>query len=317
VQLSDREFSALGEEAFVEPVDSNSEGLFWVAERSFEGFDLETGVRFESTEHTPKDRTQESRSFSTSSASVGLVKPLSNELNIGVLLDYSSRAPSIEELFSNGPHLATQSFEIGDPELDEESALGLSITLKYESDAFDAQATFYHMEFDDFIFQASTGLIEDDLPVLQYLQTDASLTGIDFEAGWHLFTTAQGDIDFTVLLDLVETNVDVTGNQNLPRIPSERYGLGLAWKNNGWSAKLNYQRVGAQNDTAAFELPTPAYNNVSLRLDKRFELGGSELTAFLQGRNLTDDEQREHASFVKDFAPAPGRTIEAGVRLAF
>ena len=103
----------------------------------------------------------------------------------------------------------------------------------------------------------------------------------------------------------------------MPRIPSERYGLGLAWENNSWSAKLNYQRVGAQNDTAAFELSTPSYNDVSLRLNKRFELGGSVVTAFVQGRNLTDDEQRQHTSFVKDLAPSPGRTIEAGVRLVF
>jgi iron complex outermembrane receptor protein len=72
-----------------------------------------------------------------------------------------------------------------------------------------------------------------------------------------------------------------------------------------------------QDDTAAFELETPGYDDLRVQLSGRFELGGSELTVFVQGRNLTDDEQRNHVSFLKDYAPLPGRSVLGGVRLSF
>ena len=41
------------------------------------------------------------------------------------------------------------------------------------------------------------------------------------------------------------------------------------------------------------------------------------LTLFVEGRNLTDEEAREHASFLKDLAPLPGRNLRAGMTFAF
>lgn len=317
LQLSAREYSAIGEEAFVEPVDSDSQSVFWVGERKFENFDLETGLRLESVEHDSSVVGLDTVDFSAGSFSIGVVAPLNDGLTLSGLYDLSSRAPTVEELFSNGPHLATQSFEIGDVSLQEETVSALSFTANYRSDLFDISATAYVMDFDDFIYQAADGRVEDDLPVFLFEQDDARFTGLDIEAVIHLAQMLGGDIDLTLLYDMVDAEVDISGNQNLPRIPATRAGFGLKWQNEDWSAKFNWVHVSEQDDIADFEFLTEAYDDISLRISRRIDLGSAELDVFLHGRNLSDDEQRHHASFVKDFAPAPGRRFEAGVRVSF
>lgn len=315
IQLGEREFSALGEEAFVPPVDTESTGLFWVAQTELDSLSLELGARVESTDRTPSLSTLPNLSFSTGSASLGLIAPVSESLTLSALADYTQRAPAVEELYSNGPHLATQTFEVGDPLLDKESALGLTFTLNYQSDVFDARITAYKTDFDDYIFQAGTGEIEDDLPVLEYRQSGASFVGADFEFGFHLAELMGGDFDMTAMFDFVSADID--GGANLPRIPADRQGLSFSWDNEQWRVKLDLSHVSAQDEVAAFELPTDSYSDVSLRLTRRVEIADNKLSLFLYGRNLGDTEQREHVSFVKDFAPAPGRRIEAGVRFQF
>jgi len=322
LQLNDREFSAVGEEAFVEPVDSDTQAIFWVGERHFGEFDIETGLRFEQVDYEPTGTNDEGvpfedTGFSTFSASIGGVLQVTDALKLSALLDYSERAPTIEELYSNGAHLATQSFEIGDENLNEESVVGFTFTGQYDIGALSLSATFYAMEFDDFIYQEDTGAFEDGLRVLEYRQDDSSFVGIDFKAKLGLGQVGQGDLALNALFDIVDAEIDVSGNDNLPRIPADRFGLGLDWASEQWDVALNYVHVNSQNDTAAFELASSSYNDVSVRVSRSFAFGEDELSLFIQGRNLTDDDQRNHVSFVKDFAPAPGRTFEVGARFSF
>ncbi|RBP48925.1 TonB-dependent receptor [Arenicella xantha] len=319
VQLNDRDFSALGEEAFVPPVNTSASGLFWVGENNYSGFSVEGGVRVERVEHDPETSLSE-REYNTTSASLGVVVPQSDALTWSALLDYTERAPSIEELYSNGAHLATQTFVIGDVDLETESGAGVTLSTNYESDLFDVRASVYHTRFNDFIYQANTGLIDDELPVFAYRQVDAAFTGLDLELGVHVGHFASGDLDVTAMFDTVNADLESgSGNseQALPRIPSDRLGVGLAWSGDAFSAKLNYTYVAAQRDVAILELPTESYTDISARLSYRMDVSSTEVTVFLQGRNLGDEEQRNHTSFIKDLAPAAGRRIEAGLRFLF
>ena len=333
LQLSDREFSAVGEEAFVEPVESDTQAIFWVGERHFNSFDLETGLRFEQVDHNPTgtapgviDFVNESigeggpfsnQDFSTVSASIGGVYRASDAWTLSGLVDYSNRAPTIEELFSNGPHLATQTYEIGDQDLDEESAIGLTFTALYEVPGLRLSATAYYTEFDDFIFQQDLGFEIEGLTVLQYQQEDSTFAGIDFKADIGLGTVAQGDLGLSLLFDVVDAEIDVQGNDNLPRIPATRFGFGFNWATEKWDAKFDYVHVAAQNETAENELASSSYNDLSFRVSRDISVNGGDFNLFIQGRNLTDDDQRNHVSFVKDFAPAPGRRFEVGARFNF
>ena len=315
LQLSNRKLSLLGEEAFGPPVDTGSMGVFWVGERSFDRFAVETGARLENVEHEPASAA--GVDFTTISASLGVIVPLADNWTASVLTDYSGRAPVGEELFSNGPHLATRSFDIGDPGLDEEQALNVSATLKGSGALWSMAATFYHTRFNDFIYRAATGLEMEELPVHRFAQADATFTGFDLEVSAIVADWGDGALEVRGFFDNVTAELDVAGNGNVPLLPPDRVGVGLELTMGAFRANLDYARFSKQNSVTEHELPTEAYGDLRAHLSYGIERGGALTELYLRGKNLTDDEQRHHTSIVKDLAPAPGRTIEAGLRVRF
>ena len=311
VQLGGRKFSAIGEEAFVPLVETESSGVFWVGERSFESLDLETGVRLDRTNHDPAGG--QGTSFTTFSAGLGLVVPIGDAL-LGLHADYASRAPIAEELYSYGPHLATQSFEIGEAGLESETAVNGAATLSWGTDALELSATAYATSFADHIYQFATGDVQDDLLVSYYGQTDAVYRGLDFSASARLTAFDGGDLTWRLMFDTVAAELDLPGDDQLPRLPASRFGVGLDLDHGAVTASVDWLRVFEQDEPAAAELPTDGYND--LRVFVGVDLG-TNARIFLQGRNLTDAEQRQHTSYIKEFAPLPGRTLEAGFRLTF
>ena len=315
LQTGDQSFSVVGEEAFVPPVDTRSFGMFWVGERSFPGFQLESGVRFDRVEHDPAAGVNST--FSGVSASFGMVVPLDDEWTGTVLADYSSRAPVGEELYSNGPHFGTRSFELGDPSLGEEGAFNLSATLSRRGECWSAIGTIYRTTFTDFIFQLPTGEHREGLVVRQFQQADATFAGLDVEASVEVSAWQGGQLELNGMFDAVSASVDVPGNDNLPRIPPARVGVGAALENGPISVHVDFMRVFSQEEAAHLELETDGYNDLRAYVGWDVQAGDLSLSVYLQGKNLTDDEQRKHTSLVKDLVPEPGRTVEAGVRIRF
>lgn len=119
------------------------------------------------------------------------------------------------------------------------------------------------------------------------------------------------------MFDTVFASIDASGDRNVPRLPPRRFGLGLHLEHRSLNVDLEWTRVAAQERTSAFELPTDSYEDVRLDVGVDVPLGGREARVFVQGRNLTDADQRQHSSIIKDVAPLPGRTIEFGARIAF
>lgn len=319
LQLQDREFSAVGEEAFIAPVDSLNMGVFWVGQRDLGIGSLELGARIEEVSYEPS--ASEDTDFTAGALSAGLVLPLSDRLTGTLILDWASRAPVGEELYSDGPHLATQSFEIGDPDLDNEQVTRLSSTLRYRGDRLRLEATAYIAEFGDFIVAQQTGEEEDELPVFVYGQQDASFVGLDLAADWTAMSWQGGSLNVRGMADWVSAELDVSGNDNVPRLAPMRIGAGVDVRHGALQLGLDWLRVSAADDPAFGELATGGFDDLSLYAGWSFGPGvggdGMAVEVFLQGDNLTDDEQRHHTSFIKDTAPLPGRTVTAGIRVGF
>jgi iron complex outermembrane receptor protein len=314
VQVSTREFSALGEEAFVRPVDTQTLGVFYVGQRTFGTLGLEAGARYEHVEHEPSSGA--SRSFDLGAVSLGLIQPLGNGWTVSGQLDYSSRAPVAEELYSNGPHLATQTFEIGDVTLNEEVAANVSANLRYVSETVTFSLSTFATEFSDFIYEANTGLEMDELPVLQWTQADASFRGFEADASWSALQWSGGSLLLNAGFDSVRARLDRGYNRELPRIPPQRWRLGAILNWERASAEVAWRRVAEQDDVAFEELPTDGFDDLRIHLEYTWDLGGRLVDLFLSGRNLTDDEQRYHTSFINDLAPQPGRTVEVGLQIS-
>ncbi len=314
-QLSGRDYRAFGEEANTPPVETFRWGAFWVGERDFSDFQLESGLRIDQVKHDPATGSQQK--FNGVSVSLGAVIPFADGWTATALVDYATRAPAAEELFSSGPHFAIESFELGNPDLDEETALNFSASLGYEDDRWSAMATAYFTEFSDFIHLADQGGQMGELPVREHVQKDASFAGFEVEASAVVAAWSGGGLNLRAFFDTVSAQIDGGEEDNPPRLPPERLGLGATLTDGPLTATLDYVRTFRQNEIAPYELVTDGYDDLRAHLSWDVEIEDAAISLFIQGRNLTDDEQRHHTSFAKDVAPAPGRTIEAGLRLRF
>ncbi len=313
LQYGRRDFSAVGEEAFVPPSLTKDIGLFLVEERQFERLKLELGARADRIRVTPENGPR--GSFDTLSLSASGRWTVDERLHLQFGLDRAERAPTAEELYSNGPHIATQSFEIGNSDLDSEQANRVEVGLHWHVEGFEAKLAAYHSRFSDFIYLADTDEEEDELPVRVWSQEDARFSGFEAEGKWRLADTDSGRWDLRAFGDLVRARLDAGGD--LPRIAPARAGADLAWQRDGWRARLGAVHHARQDRVAALETETAGYTLVNAHLSYHWDTARAGWEVFLDGTNLTDREARPHTSFLKDLAPLPGRGVAFGVRAFF
>ncbi|HVH34352.1 MAG TPA: TonB-dependent receptor, partial [Tahibacter sp.] len=224
--------------------------------------------------------------------------------------------PAEEELFAHGPHVATESFEVGLPTATKETSNQFELGLHFHSDFVDAKVSGYVNRFNDYIYLADTGEIEDDLPLRQWSQADARFHGFEGEAVFKLSEGPAGHYDLRVWGDTVRAKLDDGGN--LPRIAPARAGVDLKWSADAWRASVGAAHYFEQDRTAAFETTTPGFNLVNAHLS--YTLESSDTTSwelFADGTNLTNQTARLSTSYIKDKAPLPGRAIAFGVRAFF
>ncbi|MEM9172662.1 MAG: TonB-dependent receptor [Pseudomonadota bacterium] len=214
LNVADREFEADGEEAFVPLNEQFRWGLFGLGRYSFDDYILEASARVDSQKNETSNLSFAGESFSdtntTFSVAFSGVREFGDGSSVGVNLARSERAPTAEELFSNGFHPATNTVEIGDVNLDTEVAYSAELSYKKTMDRFSFGANVYYIDYSDFIFQSPTGDLfeegdpfpaDEGLPVFAYQQADAELYGFELEAdfvameadGWRV--TFDGQID--------------------------------------------------------------------------------------------------------------------------
>ena len=313
VQASKREFEAIGDEAFVPATRSRAAGAFVTEQGKWNRLQVDLGARIDHVESSPEGAP--SRAFSPLSLSAGALWRFNEAWRLSVNLDRAERAPAEEELFADGPHVATQSFEIGNAELRKERATQAELGVHFHGARFDAKASVYQTGFDGFVYLAETGLVQDDLPVRQWTQADATFRGAEAELITHLVDNDAGQLDLRLFGDRVRAQLDAGGN--LPRIVPSRVGADLGWDGGAWRASLGAVRYARQDQIAPGESPTDGYTLVNAHLAYHVDNDRHGWELFLDGSNLTDEVARVHTSFLKDTVVMPGRSVAAGVRVFF
>jgi iron complex outermembrane receptor protein len=317
VQLGDRELSAVGDEAFVPPVDSKMLGAFLVEDVDLEPWQLSLGGRVESVEHAPSNGLPRFDD-TASSFSLGAVRSFGAGYAFFATLALSERLPVAEELYSDGPHLATGVVQIGDVSLTGETAQHVDVGVRGELERLDWTVTTFHTQYDDFIYLADTGVVDpvDELPIFVHTQTDADFTGIEAEVFLPLLGDGSKEVDMRVFADYVRGELE--SGESLPRLPPLRYGARFEYHNERLLVGLEATRYDDQDEIAVFETETTGYT--LMNADLRWRLIGAtnmELELFVNASNLGDKEARKHTSFVKDVAPLPGRNYALGIRSRF
>lgn len=284
--------------------------------------------------------------FTPISLSAGVVYTINESYNVGVSLSRSERAPSASELLSFGPHIGTRTYEIGalfdlseegefvlsQTAIDLETANNIDLTFrKTQGDVGFVFNAFYN-QVDNYYFQEETGLFaesghdhdhgeeghgeeehsedehSDELPVYLFGSADAILHGFELQVAWQ--TTDNLKLDF--FADYVKARLKDGGA--LPRTSPMRVGSHVAYTLDNIRADLDITHFAKQDDISTFETETDGYTLVDASITYDIPLGDIDLSVYLSGENLTDEEARVHTSFLKDIAPRPGRNFAFGVR---
>ncbi|WP_051881522.1 TonB-dependent receptor [Parvularcula oceani] len=334
LQLRKRDFAAIGEEAFVPPTKTEQWGLYTFQEWRDGPLHLEGALRFETTEH---ERSTDGRTldFDGLSASLGAGYDVADTLTLAATLLHTKRPPTSEELFSDGPHLATDAYELGDQTLGIETANGIEALAHLHGDRGYLTLNLFYTDYDDYVYERETGLFADELlamrgvddpeeleefgelPVFQFTGADARFAGFELygeyefaEAGGFVLT-ADGVLDY---VDAELTGVAEGEEEDLPRIPPLGLTGGIEADGYGLNLRAEVEYAGEQDDVTDFELPTDSYAMINL-------YASYALTDQLMLRaallNANDEEARTHTSFLKDEVPLPGRNFRVSLGYAF
>jgi len=314
-QILARDFNAIGAEAFVPKNTVESWALFTVQEVDLGNFELEGALRFDRTSISASSVNFD-RSFGAISGAIGLAyAPDGKAFKIGGNLSRSTRAPSAEELLSNGPHIATQAFEIGNPNFATEKSWGGELYARWNSDDVEFSATVFANFFNDYIFETETGAERDGLPVFQYFQRDATYYGFEASASAKLAQVG----NFTIIADGVADHVraKIKNGGPVPRIPPLRLLGGIDAQSDNLNLRAEVEWSDSQNRVATFETSTEGFTVANLSASwKPFGQGGP-LTLLASANNIFDVNARRHASFTKDFVPLAGRDIRVSAKFSF
>ena len=331
LHYKDSDFRAIGEEAFSPPSITETLAFAWLEEKHLsEQVLLQFGSRFEQVSinvDRPELVMFSQQDFTPMSASFGMVWDFTQGYNLGSSIAYSQRAPSAAELFSYGPHIGTNTFEVGalyniieqgngefeviaaqQPSI-LETSLNLDLTLRKFNGDFGFILSGFYNQIDDFYYQQDTGLTaakgEEELPVLVFRQDDVEMYGIEAEFIYQV----SDSLKTTIFTDVIHTKLANGGD--LPRIPPMRLGLVVNYQADTFAGELNISHYFDQTDVGQLETATDGYTMLDANFNYYLD---SDMVLFLKGQNLTNENARVHSSFLKNVAPLPGRGVTLGIR---
>jgi iron complex outermembrane receptor protein len=324
VQTENTHFSALSPEGGADTVPvthSTSQAAFIVEEANFGPVALSAGARFESVERKPVSNIE--RSFSLKSGSVGGLWTFMPGYATGLTLSYAERAPATEELYSGGPHDATETFDIGNPNFKKESSKNIELSLEKTTGLIRWKANAFRNKVDNFIYGNVNGAFVDEEG--NVVEAGSSLRQRIFEQAGATIQGAEAELTYNALgngwsgrvfADTSKGRLDNAGS--LPLQPADRIGASIGYKMGAWRAGASLVHGEGQERLASFESSTtPSYNQLGANISYTQKLAKQDVTYFLLAKNLLNDDIRLSTSLLKDVAPLPGRNFVFGVRTHF
>ena len=322
LQVKSTNFKASGDEAFLPESDNQDLALFTYQEFSQNKNTFSFGLRLENSKIEKKESIAfgdaQDKDFTQYSSSLGYLYKLDNVSSISTSFSYTQRAPNFQELFSNGAHVATGTFEVGDNSLDKENAYALEVSYKRQTKNNTLTASVYTQLFKDFIFLSPTGNTDagSGFDIFNYDSVDARFYGFDLENKNLLTRYNSGDLNLTTRLDYVVAKNTDSGDY-LPRISPARVGLALEYIKDSWTTDLEVQHALRQNNSAPNESETDSYTLTNIGYSYNIFKETYGVNLFARVKNIFDVEARNHVSVIKDIAPLAGRNFLLGAQVQF
>lgn len=308
-QGAHRDYKTIGAEALAPPVRQDNIAVFGLEEVQFERVRFQFGGRVENTRYKPMGLPN--RSFTGFSGGAGINVPITVNTAFVANYTHSFRAPALEELYNNGPHVGNVTYEIGNPNLVSERSNGVDLAFRRQTSRMRAEANFFHYRLQNFVYLAPTGEEEDGLPKAQYSQAGSRFTGTELSLDLALVRSLWLNLGSDYV------HAELVSGPPVPRIPPFRGRVGFDYRKGGLSIKPFVRLANQQDRLFPTETRTAGYAvfNImgSYTITRKHMVHIFGVDAF----NLNDRLYRNHLSFIKDRAPEIGRGIRFSYTMRF
>jgi len=339
---------------------SNSVGVFVLESLAFGAVNYQLGLRVEDSLLAPNASSSytapyiltghsgynysvgSSYNYTPLSASASALWKMDEDNSLNMALTRSQRAPQVQELFANGYHDATRSYELGNANLQMETSYNVDLGYKYKSDWVQAELDLFNNWANNYIYQQRTGEFVPQgfiptygnaldqanascqagstsgacTPVTASYQADAIFKGYEGKLVFPIAEMGRRTLDLTLFSDYTNGTF-VTGGA-VPRMPPLRFGLQWDYTDKSWSANVRFTRGAAQDHPGANDSTTPGYNLLTMGAEYKIkDFHDSKIMLFLNGNNLLNENIRNSVSYLRNFAPEPGRGAQLGIRISY
>jgi iron complex outermembrane receptor protein len=305
---------------------------------------LQLGARYDWAHYVPRDTTAtvfaggreipvRPRTFGSGSGSLAVLWIVASPVRIGASVSRAYRTPDFNELYSDGPHLAANSFDVGDPEIEHETGFGADAFLRFTSERFTAEAAAFRNQLSNYIFPSSRGRAESGTqglrPRFQYTNEDAVFTGAEGDAEWNVAShvVMHGTVSYVRARFTSErAPIPVIGESDTTFVPASPYPplipplhgtAGVRYERPTYFAGVETRWAARQERLGDFEEPTDDYALLNLSIGVRLARAGRLHAITLRADNALDTEYRDHLSRIKAILPQPGRSVNLLYRLTF
>ena len=314
VQYFTRNLSIVGAEAFAPTNDVTRFGVFTLQSFRFGPFEIEGAGRYErATVRASSVGFQQT--YDLWSGAAGASWRFAPGWKLGASYIRGARAPAPEELLSDGLHVATQAYEVGDASFRPETSNGGEVFLRYDGGRYNLSITGYLTDFGSFIAALPTGAEEDDFPVFQYAQDPARFQGFEASASAKVLDWTDGGLTLDAQADY--THAELKGIGPVPRIPPLRLRGGAEFEFGPLHFRGEVEWNDKQDRVASFEAPVDGFTLVNVSAVWHPMGYEGPLTVSLAANNLFNVSARRAASFTRDFVPLAGRDVRVTAKLSF
>ena len=280
---------------------------------------IEAGLRYDRVDLEPNREERSdighirARSFGAISGSLGALLRVTRQFTVGASVGRAFRTPDVHELYSEGPHLAANSFDVGNPSLETETGLGIDVFGRFTRQRLSAEVTWFRNTIAGYIFPEATGKLSRVLlPIYQYVGEDALLTGFESLLGWSM----PAGFTLEAATSYVQGTIRAT-DEPLPFMPPLQGRLAIGYSPVDWFVEAEARMAGSQERTGRFEEPTDGYAVLGLSGGVRLTVAGRLHVVTLHFDNIGDTVYRNHLSRVKEIMPEAGRGLGATYRVVF
>ena len=298
---------------------------FYLNQRNFDKFTLQGAIRYDLRRSEPfrpgavvRAGTVQRRDFNGFSGATSGIYHWTDRLSTGATLMKTFRAPGIEELFSDGPHLAVYSYEIGNVELEPENGYGTELFVKYADDRFRLNLVLFRNQIQNYLIPMHSGKKEWGsgaagwLWIYQYMGHDVVMDGAEIQIGAEVLSQIHLHLNMSYVNGTLQTN-----GRPLERVPPLNGKFVISYTPAPLHLHVTSRFAGSQTLIGEFEEPTDGYLVYDIGSYLDFSWWQLENMIVFEIENLLDTAYREHLSRIKAAMPEPGRNVKFLYKLNF